>query len=78
MKRMFNIREFGDKKPIEFDTLPKRFMKEPLPSGRAKGRTAFIDEEDFINSMQALYAKRGLDREGYPTKEEIERLGIKS
>ncbi len=78
MKRMFNIREFGDKKPIEFDTLPKRFMKEPLPSGRAKGRTAFIDEEDFINSMQALYAKRGLDEEGYPTKEEMARLGIKS
>jgi aldehyde:ferredoxin oxidoreductase len=78
LKRLFNIREFGDKKPIEFDTLPKRFMKEPLPSGRAKGRTAFIDEEDFINSMQALYAKRGLDEEGYPTKEEMARLGIKS
>ncbi|MHA1202496.1 MAG: aldehyde ferredoxin oxidoreductase C-terminal domain-containing protein [Candidatus Heimdallarchaeaceae archaeon] len=77
LKRMFNIREFGDKKPIEFDTLPKRFMKEPLPSGRAKGRTAFIDEEDFVNSMQALYANRGLDAEGYPTKEEMERLGIK-
>ncbi|MBY9001791.1 MAG: hypothetical protein KGD64_12810 [Candidatus Heimdallarchaeota archaeon] len=76
VQRMFNIREYGGKKPYEFDTLPKRFMTEPLPSGRAKGKTAFIDEEDFINSMQALYAKRGLDTEGYPTAEEMKRLEI--
>ncbi len=76
MKRMFNIREFGDKDPIEFDNLPKRFMEEPLPSGRAEGRTAFIDDEDFLKSRSLLYVKRGLDEKGYPTKEELDKLGL--
>jgi aldehyde:ferredoxin oxidoreductase len=76
LKRMFNIREYGDKKPFEFDTLPKRFMTEPLPSGRAKGKTAFVNEEDFKRSMLALYEKRGLDTEGYPTAEEMKRLEL--
>lgn len=76
LKRLFNIREFGDKKPIEFDSLPKRFMKEPLPSGRAEGRTAFVDDKDFEKSREILYEKRGLDKEGFPRKEEIERLGL--
>ena len=77
MKRLFNIREFGDKKPIEFDNLPKRFMKEPLPSGRAKGKTAFVNDEDFIESRRILYEKRGLDAEGVPIEEELKRLRIK-
>ncbi|MCG3227619.1 MAG: aldehyde ferredoxin oxidoreductase family protein [Candidatus Heimdallarchaeota archaeon] len=76
MKRMFNIREFGDKKPIDFDYLPKRFMKEPLPTGRAEGKTAFVDEEDFIKSRNTLYEKRGLDEFGVPTKEEKEKLNL--
>ena len=74
--RMFNIREFGDKNPIEFDVLPKRFMEEPLPSGRAEGKTAFINLDDFIKSRSLLYSKRGLDELGYPTKKELKRLGI--
>ncbi len=77
MKRLFNMREFGDKKPIEFDNLPKRFMKEPLPSGRAKGKTAFVNDEDFKKSRRALYEKRGLDAEGVPIEEELKRLRIK-
>ncbi len=76
LKRMFNMREFGDKKPIEFDNLPKRFMEEPLPTGRAKGKTAFVNDEDFIESRRILYEKRGLDAEGIPTVEELKRLGL--
>ena len=76
LKRMFNIREFGDKDPIEFDNLPKRFMEEPLPSGRAEGKTAFVDEEDFIKSRRILYDKRGLDENGHPKIEELKRLDI--
>jgi aldehyde:ferredoxin oxidoreductase len=76
MKRLFNIREFGDKKPVEFDYLPKRFMEEPLPTGRAEGKTAFINEEDFLRSREILYEKRGLDKEGIPRKIELEKLKI--
>jgi aldehyde:ferredoxin oxidoreductase len=55
-------------KPIDFDILPKRFMNEPLPSGRAKGSKAFISEEDYNKSLQLLYEKRGLDEFGVPRK----------
>jgi aldehyde:ferredoxin oxidoreductase len=51
-------------------------MEEPLPSGRAEGKTAFVDDEDFIKSRSLLYKKRGLDEKGYPTKEELEKLGL--
>ncbi|MHA1668203.1 MAG: aldehyde ferredoxin oxidoreductase family protein [Candidatus Heimdallarchaeaceae archaeon] len=77
LKRMFNIREFEPKDPREFDKLPKRFMTEPLPSGRAKGSRAFASVEDFEKSLDTLYKKRGLDIKGRPTKEELERLSLK-
>ncbi len=76
LKRMFNIREFEPKDPREFDKLPKRFMTEPLPSGRAKGSRAFASVEDFEKSLDALYEKRGLDKKGRPIKEELERLSL--
>ena len=77
-KRLFNINQYEDKKPIEFDVLPKRFMTEPLPSGRAEGSKAFINQEDYDNCLQYLYKKRGLDQSGIPTQEEIDRLEIDS
>lgn len=76
LKRLFNIREYGAQPPKKFDTLPPRFMKEPLPSGRAAGRTAFISEEDFEKSLLTLYKKRGLDENGTPTPETIEKLKV--
>ncbi|MHA1552420.1 MAG: aldehyde ferredoxin oxidoreductase family protein [Candidatus Heimdallarchaeaceae archaeon] len=75
-KRLFNISQYEDEKPIDYDVLPKRFMNEPLPSGRAKGSKAFISEEDYKKSLQLLYEKRGLDEFGIPTEEEIKRLNI--
>jgi len=75
-KRLFNINQYEGKKPIEFDVLPKRFMQEPLPSGRAEGSKAFISEEDYNESLQSLYKKRGLDEFGVPTKDEIDKLNI--
>ena len=75
--RMFNVKRYGNKKPIEFDQLPKRLMQEPLPSGRAEGSKAFIDEDDYTKCLQLVYEKRGLDEFGVPKKEELERLDIK-
>jgi len=74
--RMFNVKRYGDKKPIEFDQLPKRFMTEPLPSGRAEGSKAFIDEDDYNKCLQLLYQKRGLDITGVPRNDELDRLEI--
>ncbi|MBY9001230.1 MAG: aldehyde ferredoxin oxidoreductase family protein [Candidatus Heimdallarchaeota archaeon] len=75
-KRLFNISQYQDEKPIDYDVLPKRFMNEPLPSGRAKGSKAFISEDDYNKSLQLLYRKRGLDEFGVPEAEEIKKLGI--
>jgi len=51
-------------------------MNEPLPSRRAKGSKAFINEEDYNKSLQFLYEKRGLDECGVPKQEELKKLGI--
>ena len=74
--RMFNVNRYGDKKPIEFDQLPKRLMNNPLPSGRAKGSKAFLDVEDYNRCLQMFYEKRGLDEYGIPKKEELKKLNI--
>ena len=67
-KRLFNIKQYEDEKPIDYDVLPKRFMNEPLPSGRAKGSKAFISEEDYSKSLQLLHEKRGFDENGVLTR----------
>ncbi len=75
-KRLFNINQHDNYRPIDYDVLPNRLMNEPLPSGRAEGSKAFDSEEDFKKSLQLVYKKRGLDEIGIPKKEEIEKLGI--
>ncbi len=63
LTRMFNEREFT-KSPAEYDILPYRHMNDPLPSGVAKGRTAFISNDDFFASRSKLYELRGLTETG--------------
>ena len=53
-------------------------MNEPLPSGRAEGSKAFISDEDYKESLQLLYKKRGLNEFGIPTKATITKLGIEN
>ena len=58
------------------DTLPRRFVQEPLPDGPAKGHT--ISENDMAKMRQAYYTVRGWDSTGKPTARTLKRLGIKS
>ncbi|HHY37679.1 MAG TPA: aldehyde ferredoxin oxidoreductase family protein [Clostridia bacterium] len=54
------------------DTLPKRLLEEPSPSGKAKGQVARIHE-----MLPEYYALRGWDPEtGRPKKETLKRLGL--
>lgn len=64
LTRMFNEREFVPRAPREMDVLPPRLMNDPLPSGRAKGKTSFISQEDFEESLTELYHYRGLTDDG--------------
>ncbi|MGD1993177.1 MAG: aldehyde ferredoxin oxidoreductase family protein [Anaerolineae bacterium] len=53
------------------DTLPPRMLEEPLPDGPAQGHVAELE-----GMLDQFYALRGWDREGIPTRERLEALGL--
>jgi aldehyde:ferredoxin oxidoreductase len=68
IERLFNKREgFGRKD----DTLPERFLKEPMPEGAPKGNV-----HPLTSMLDIYYRKRGYDNEGHPAGEKLEELGI--
>ncbi|MGD9396970.1 MAG: aldehyde ferredoxin oxidoreductase family protein [Candidatus Thorarchaeota archaeon] len=70
--RLFNIREGITRKD---DVIPPRFW-EGETHGPAKGMKAFADNEDFEKSLDKYYELRGWGRDGIPTKETVEKLGL--
>ncbi|MHA1201081.1 MAG: aldehyde ferredoxin oxidoreductase family protein [Candidatus Heimdallarchaeaceae archaeon] len=69
--RMFNVREGITALD---DVLPKRFSKEAMPEGPAKGK--IISEEILEKAKAEYYALRGWDPSGIPTKEKLNELKI--
>jgi len=69
LERMFNIREGFTTKD---DTLPNRFLKEPLKKGGSKGMVVKLDE-----MLSEYYLSRGWDSNGIPNDETLEKLGLK-
>ncbi|MGQ9648046.1 MAG: aldehyde ferredoxin oxidoreductase family protein [Thermodesulfobacteriota bacterium] len=66
--RLFNLREGltrGD------DTLPKRFLSEPLKEGPSRGRVV-----DLETMLKEYYFVRGWDEEGVPTLETLKKLEL--
>jgi aldehyde:ferredoxin oxidoreductase len=54
------------------ETLPRRLLKEPMPTGPSKGGLPDLDE-----MLDEYYDYRGCDREtGYPKKEKLEELSL--
>ncbi|MBT4933729.1 MAG: aldehyde ferredoxin oxidoreductase family protein [Rhodospirillaceae bacterium] len=53
------------------DTLPERMLKEPAPSGAAKGRVCELDK-----MLPEYYELRGWDKKGEPTKKTLTRLSL--
>ena len=69
LERAFNVREGLTRKD---DSLPERFLKEPLPDGASKGHVVNLD---FM--LDEYYALRGWQKEtGFPTREKLEQLGL--
>ncbi len=68
MERLFNNRAGFTKAD---DTLPKRVLEEPAPSGAGQGRVAEIDK-----MLPEYYELRGWTADGEPTTETLDRLGI--
>ncbi len=77
-ERIYNLmRAFCVREGItrEHDTLPRRLMEDPLPSGPAQG---MVIEKDTLEMMKdAYYEFRGWDKKtGIPTPEKLHELGL--
>ena len=68
LERLYNIREGIEGAQ---DTLPARFLKEPLKEGPSSGRV--VDLEKLRGDY---YQTRGWDEEGVPTSGKLEDLGL--
>ena len=68
LERLYNIREGIDRAQ---DTLPARFLEEPLREGPSSGRV--VDLEKLLGDY---YRTRGWDEEGIPTSGKLESLGL--
>ncbi len=68
MERVFNMKAGITGKD---DTLPRRFLKEPMPEGASKGQ---VFEQDKL--LPKYYEIRGWDKNGIPSKEKLEELGL--
>jgi len=70
IERLFNIREGFGKRD---DTLPKRFLSEPMPDGPGKGETVELPQ-----MLDEYYELMGWDKEGKPTAKKLGELGLLS
>lgn len=68
IERLFNLDAGID--PSQ-DTLPKRLLKDPIPEGPSKGHVAQLSE-----LLPKYYEVRGWSKEGLPTQERLEKLGL--
>ena len=68
LERLFNIKAGLTGKD---DTLPQRFLKEPIPSGPSAGE---INELDKM--LPEYYKVRGWDPEGKPTADKLKELNL--
>jgi aldehyde:ferredoxin oxidoreductase len=72
--RAFWVREYGPNWSREMDVPPMRWFKEPLTKGSLKG--SVLDYEKYNAMLDIYYQKRGWDKNGVPTKETLEKLGL--
>ncbi len=68
LQRMFNVANGITRKD---DTLPERFLKEPLKEGGAKGQVVELEP-----MLDEYYEYMGWDSNGIPRREVLEELGI--
>jgi aldehyde:ferredoxin oxidoreductase len=72
LERAFNVRTGIRRKD---DTLPRRFLEEPIPEGPSKGM--YTDEQTLNKMLDDFYTLKGWDkRTGIPTKEKLIKIGL--
>jgi len=71
-ERVWNLeKHFNIAAGVEKDTLPPRLLREKLPGGAAAGKVA-----ELYTMLSEYYELRGWDKDGIPTAEKNETLGI--
>ena len=70
LERQFNLSAGLTK---DDDSLPKRLLEDPAPSGTAKGK---VNQLDIM--LPEYYELRGWSPDGVPTRETLDRLGLSS
>lgn len=68
MERLFNLDNGFTRAD---DTLPKRFLEEPLKGGPGRGNVVEIDL-----MLPEYYQERGWNKDGIPSKEKLSKLGL--
>lgn len=68
LERMYNVKLGLDRKD---DSLPKRFIEEPMPSGPSKGQKVELDA-----LLDQYYDVMNWDSNGIPTKEKLAELDL--
>ena len=68
LERLFNIREGLTRKD---DTLPRRLLKEPMPTGASKGNMVPLDQ-----MLNEYYELMGWDSDGVPLAEHMQELDL--
>ncbi|MBC7120825.1 MAG: aldehyde ferredoxin oxidoreductase family protein [Candidatus Methanosuratus sp.] len=72
LERSFNVRVGIRRKD---DTLPRRFLEEPIPEGPSQGM--YTDEQTLNRMLDEFYALKGWDpKTGIPTREKLTRMGL--
>jgi len=73
IERIFNLREGFDRKD---DMLSDRYFDEPTRRGLAIVRGRSLDREKFNGMLDEYYELHGWDKNGVPSQETLERLGL--
>ena len=71
LEKAYNVREGWTKKD---EYPPPRIMKDPIPSGVAKG--SLVTKKEFELMLNAYFEARGWTSDGIPTKEKLIELGL--
>lgn len=77
LMRAFWVREYraeGKEWSRKMDYPPERWFKEPLTKGPEKG--ARLDYDKYNQMLDWYYEMRGWNKDGIPTKETLEKLGL--
>ena len=72
--RAFWVREYGGEWSRNLDVPPMCWFKEPLTEGTLKG--GVLNLEKYNVMLDSYYKKRGWSKNGVPTKETLEKLGL--